>query len=139
LYTTGQALKYIQQQMAARPGLQIPNWNSPSSGVAWLRLHRENGNIDHQVYYQGSRPKFIYVQEALDAFIDALAEVRVGRPKADFSMLTQDELSILTAKEIAHRAGVGIKTVYLARMKGDIPWRKSGRPARKGHGTEEDE
>lgn len=137
MYTTGEALNYIQQQMAGRPGLQIPNWTSPTSGVGWLRLHRENGNLDFQVDYQGSRPRFVYAQENLDAFLDALAEIKVGRPKADFSMLTQEQLSTLTAEEIARRAGVGIKTVYLARMKGDIPRHKPGRPARQEQGPED--
>lgn len=119
-YTTGEALKYLQEQMEHR-GLRR-DWNSEVSGVSWLRLHRRAGHLEYEEELQGSRPKYLYSQEALDTFIEALDEVtRPGRPKADFSMLTDEEKQTLSVDEIAKKAGVGRYTVYRARMLGELP------------------
>lgn len=129
MYTTGEALKYLQAEMERR-GIQR-DWNREVSGVSWLRLHRLAGHLEYEEERQGTRPKYYYSQEALDTFLDALTEVtKPGRPKADFSMLTEEEKQTLSVDEIAKRAGVGRYTVYRARMTGELPPGNSlsGRP-----------
>lgn len=135
LYGSGEALKYLAEQMAERPKLKEKNWTGATSGYMWLRVHRENGNLRHRVEYMGTTRKFLYTKADLDRLLSIMEseDFGAGKPRADFSMLTPEEKKTMTAAQIAERAGVGIKTVHLARMRGDLPRGKRGPRPKKGN------